>query len=243
MNTLTALTPILLTGALALAVIASSEASNQTSSSQQTPTVIETTDTKASAQAWQLNDAEWQRYKEIQSGPRGIWSPGLDPITSLGIEAKTDADRRRYAELLVKIEKARVDKELAFQRAYDEAWKRLYPDLLPVASATTSSSAKAQPDSGRLLVFVSQDCQGCEKEVTRLLNSGTSFDLFMVGSEGDDTALRQWAQKNSIPPEKVHARQITLNHDSGQWLDLGGLGRTLPKVFKRMGEKWLPVER
>lgn len=104
------------------------------------------------AQQWGLTDSEWQRYQQLRQGERGIWSPGLDPLTTLGVEANNDAERQRFAELLARKEHQRVEKELAFQRAYDQAWKRLYPTLTPIRSVV-------QP---RLALFVSEKCPVCE---------------------------------------------------------------------------------
>ncbi len=208
-------------------------------------TRIETTNQDAvAAKAWRLTESDWNRYKEIQAGPRGIWSPGLDPVTSLGISAETDAERRRYAELLVQLEKKRVEQELAFQREYDAAWTRLYPDLLPIMPSGNQSSSATGVVQGaaRLLVFVSPSCVSCNNAVANLVKKGTPFDLFVVGSRNDDLVIREWAKSAGIPPDQVRSRQITLNHDSGQWLDLGGLAGTLPAAFKRAGNQWLPVE-
>lgn len=60
------------------------------------------------------------------AGRRGQWSPGLDPITALGVSTDSAAERRRFAELFVKAEFERTRKELAFQVAVDDAWQRLY---------------------------------------------------------------------------------------------------------------------
>ncbi len=60
-------------------------------------------------------------------GKRGIWSPGLDPITALGVHADTDAKRQRLAELYVRQEYKRTQDELAFQKAVNRAWARLFP--------------------------------------------------------------------------------------------------------------------
>ena len=51
------------------------------------------------AQHWGLTEQEWTRFEEIQRGPRGYWSPNLDPLTALGVEARDAAERQRYAEL------------------------------------------------------------------------------------------------------------------------------------------------
>lgn len=65
------------------------------------------TQAQAQAQQWGLTDSEWQHYQQLRQGERGIWSPGLDPLTTLGVEANSDAERQRYAELLVRKEHQR----------------------------------------------------------------------------------------------------------------------------------------
>ena len=42
-------------------------------------------------------------------GPLGIYSPNLDPLSALGVEARSDEERRRYAEMQVKAEARRVE--------------------------------------------------------------------------------------------------------------------------------------
>ncbi|MDT1899235.1 TIGR03759 family integrating conjugative element protein, partial [Acinetobacter baumannii] len=82
--------------------------------------------------------------------------PDLDPITALGIEARTAEERRRFAELSVQQDFKRVEAELAFQREVDAAWKRLYPHILPIGAGM--GSEPAQPRShGRLALFVKAD--------------------------------------------------------------------------------------
>ncbi|WP_019334073.1 TIGR03759 family integrating conjugative element protein, partial [Pseudomonas syringae] len=93
------------------------------------------------ARDWNLSPQEWQRYQTLMQSSRGVYSPGLDPLTALGIEARTDEERRRYAELQVKAEAQRTAKELAYQRAYDDAFKRLYPNQMPIASSTSQGVA------------------------------------------------------------------------------------------------------
>src|SRR5690606_24223922 len=49
----------------------------------------ETTDTQLeerSARDWGLETEEWTRYLDLMQGPLGVYSPGLDPLTALGIE-------------------------------------------------------------------------------------------------------------------------------------------------------------
>lgn len=190
---------------------------------------------EARAHAWGLDAAEWSRYQQLMQGPLGIYSPNVDPLTALGIEARSDAERQHYAELQVHAEALRVQKELSYQHAYDAAWKRLFPDQVPVRSLTSPP----RPDvslahTARLAVFVKDDCPACDARVQQLQASGTAFDIYMVGSRGDDARIRAWAQRVGIDPNKVRTRTITLNHDAGRWLMLGGQG-TLPAVLSGAG--------
>ena len=50
-------------------------------------------------------------------GHRGILSPDIDPITALGVEAETEEERRRFAEIHVRFELQRTQKEVAFQHS------------------------------------------------------------------------------------------------------------------------------
>lgn len=188
------------------------------------------------AQQWGLTREEWTRYEQLKQGKRGVWSPTLDPLTTLGVEATTDAERRKYAELLVEQEAQRVEKELAFQRAYDAAWKRRFPDLLPIASDAVTPNV--QRETSRLAVFVSENCPVCDSRLQELLSAGHFLDIYLVGSR-DDAQLRRWAVGQRIDVSRVKKREVTLNHDGGRWLQYGR-GK-MPAVLEKQGEAWLPV--
>lgn len=188
------------------------------------------------ANSWGLKVDELQRYRQLMEGPLGVYSPNLDPLTALGIESRSDEERRRYAELQVRMEGRRVEKLLAYQRAYQEAWKRLHPDLHPIgvglaANAGRSSALPRTTISGRTAVFVKDECAPCDQRVRQLQADGQSFDIYMVGSRHDDARLRRWATRIRLDPEKVRAGTITLNHDAGRWLSLAGRG-DLPAVIQ-----------
>jgi hypothetical protein len=77
---------------------------------------------RAIAQMWNLSDDEMLRAKLLLLGPRGSFSvPGISPVEALGIHARSDAERQKYAELFARIQYADVQRVLAFQRAYDAA--------------------------------------------------------------------------------------------------------------------------
>ena len=189
------------------------------------------------AKDWGLRPEEWARYRQLMQGPLGIYSANLDPLTALGIEARSDEERNRYAALQVQAESRRVGKELAYQRAYDAAWTRLYPGQQRVTLPGAQAPGVGNRGSGRLAVFVKADCPPCDQRVRQLQAAGTAFDVYMVGSRQDDTRIRQWASQAGIDPGRVRNRTITLNHDAGRWLSLG-LPGDLPAVVREVNGQW-----
>ncbi|QYN03656.1 TIGR03759 family integrating conjugative element protein [Pseudomonas protegens] len=188
------------------------------------------------AASWGLTEQEWTRFEQIQAGPRGFWSPNLDPLTALGVEAQTDQERQRYAELQVALEAKRAERELAYQNAYTAAWAKLFPGLLPIqgmaSPSPTSSSVVPRP-----ALFVEDHCPACTAEAQSLQSSDTAFDIYLVGSHGEDERVRSWARQADIDPAKVQRQQITLNHDRGRWFSLGAQG-PLPATFQQVNGQW-----
>ena len=75
---------------------------------------------KTRAEAWDLSDIEWQRYRALMEGIRGSISPAtLSPIEVLGIHARDEGERRRYAERWARLMRDDAERILAFQHAYD----------------------------------------------------------------------------------------------------------------------------
>lgn len=234
---------------IALAIAPSRNAHAQSASTISSATRVTTTESQTTldarqeqrlAEAWGLKREEWTRYRELIRGPLGIYSPNLDPLTALGIEARSEEERKRYAQLQARMEGVRVQKLLAYQRAYDEAWKQLYPTLPRVRLNQGREQAHEAPVSatdGHPAVFIKADCPACDARVLALQAAGRAFDLYMIGTRGNDAAIRAWASRIGIDPTKVRARTITLNHDAGRWLQVGD-GGALPAVLHRVNGLW-----
>ena len=188
------------------------------------------------AASWGLTGQEWTRFEQIQAGPRGFWSPNLDPLTALGVEAQTDQERQRYAELQVALEAKRAERELAYQNAYTAAWAKLFPGLLPIQGMASPSPASSSVVP-RQALFVEDHCPACTAKAQSLQSSDTAFDIYLVGSQGEDEHVRGWARQAGIDPSKVQRRQITLNHDRGRWFSLGAPG-PLPATFQQVNGQW-----
>lgn len=234
-------------GAAMVSMVSTSQVLAQSSSVLEQLSVEETEEKsslRTEAKEWGLSERELERYEQLMEGVRGIWSPNLDPVTALGIEAETAQERRRYAELLVEIEKARVERELAFQRAYDEAWARLYPNDMPINpflanDDRSQGSVSFFPESGasgvnqvsRLSVHVAAEgCVSCGETIGQLLGSGVPMDIFVIDTDGNDNLIRAWAREQSIPVSRVQSREITLNHGQAKPA-LGVTLDTVPQVF------------
>lgn len=167
-----------------------------------------------------LTESDIVRYEALKKSLRGLQSPNLDPVTALGIESRNESERRHYAELWVKQEYERTEKELKFQREVDAAWKRLMPNMLPVNMG--NAAGLAHDSGGRLALFVREaDCQRCDARLSAVLADKRPVDIYLVDSEGSDQKLRNWAQQHRIPAEQVRERRITLNHDAGRWMRYG----------------------
>jgi len=184
---------------------------------------------------WGLSQDDYQRYQSLKNGPRGIQSPGLDPLSTLGIEARNPAERRKYAEKWVKEEFARTQKELDFQREVTAAWKRLYPETLAVNMG--NAAGIAHDTGGRLALFVkSANCVQCDARLAAVLADNRPVDIYLVDSQGDDGKLRGWAKDHHIPLDRVRSRQITLNHDGGRWMRFGN--GMMPVVLQQGEDGW-----
>jgi len=214
----TFLASLLLTPLLTCAATVQTPSAQSSASEQQTSSTSWLSSQQQALQ-WGLSDSDWSRYQTLMKGERGIMSPGLDPLTALGVETDNSAERRRLAELWVRHEYQRSEKELAFQREINAAWLRLYPETLAVNMGSNAAGI-AHDTQGRLALFVKDNCSRCDARLAAVLADDRPVDIYMVGGNSDE-AIRTWAIRHNIPVEKVRNRQITLNHDGGLWLRYG----------------------
>ncbi|AIJ31181.1 MULTISPECIES: TIGR03759 family integrating conjugative element protein [Pasteurellaceae] len=191
---------------------------NQQSLTQQNLNTGTTTQQKSIQQAaeWGLTTEEWNRYTALMAGERGMWSPNLDPLTALGIEAKTEAEKIKYARMLAERFRARVLKEIEFDKIYRQEYEKMYPEETAFAVEPHISQSV-----GRVIYFTRLDnCASCKADLSKILNhvnTQTPIDMFIVGDNVSDDAIRKWAKDNHIDASKVQRKLITLNHDNGYW--------------------------
>lgn len=202
------------------------------------------------AEQWKLTGQEWTRYQRLIQGPRGWWSPKLDPLVVLGIHAENDQERMRYAELQAQVEHQRITQELAFQKAFRSAFARLYPDLLPIMPQRLSRSDLLDFDQEsknmRILYFPKLDCSICKLTVTQLLaliknNRVQGVDIYLVDAT-TEADVRKWAKQQEIPLLWVQSGRISLNLDQGVLQRLTQAGKH-SELFVRSGEDIRVLDR
>ncbi len=195
-------------------------------------------DVASMAILWGLTKEEIIRYQEIINGPLGKWNKNIDPIMALGIYAKNETDRKRYAELYAMQEFQLTEMTQHFQREYDKAFKQLFPGarIIDPVLLQPYYEKRVQKDllSGRMpnsafqsgdkvLYFVDIHCQSCRSQLRRLEKIiangvkhfvGISIDIYVINANTEEE-VRQWAINNNVNIDLVKNTQITLNLDNG----------------------------
>jgi integrating conjugative element protein (TIGR03759 family) len=203
---------------------------------------------------WGLDNAEWQRYQRLMKGIRGSVSPStLSPVEVLGIHARTPDERRRYARMWVRMMREDAERILAFQFAYDEAQRELYPgssliDTEKLAQLKQSAAVKPKEEwdlDDRLLFFTQMNCSICDVLWDRLqsrIDSIGGIDVYFLDvSAAEESRIRFWAADKQLDPQWLRDRKLTLNFDGGLLVKLGESlnfdTNERPRVLRRRDEQ------
>lgn len=175
-------------------------------------------------QQWALSKSDWTRYKTLMQGIRGSISPkNISPIEVLGTHARTDAERRKYAEIWATMRHEDIDRILAFQLAYNQAFARLYPNEPMIDTNLLNADQGSDFKAGdRVLVFLKIDrCAECETIIQKIMRDEVvktlPVDIYFVDTQNkiDNVKIRQWAKRFQIDSQRLKSGSITLNHDQG----------------------------
>ena len=216
-----------------------------------TQTLPETTTSSLSelertrADTWQLSETEWHRYQSLMLGIRGSVShANLSPIEVLGIHARDNAERRRYAERWAGAMREDAERVLAFQRAYDAAAEHLFSGQ-PLIDAgklkTLPRTTSALRSGDRLLFFTAIECPACDAMLVKLLShlrTVAGIDIYLTGiPDKDSDRIRLWADEHSIDTQWVQTRHVTLNFDAGLLRTIADDVVETPALFVRRNEQ------
>jgi integrating conjugative element protein (TIGR03759 family) len=237
-------------GLLLCSGAAQAGASDAVSKASRTPVETSrlTASERAQSEQWDLTETEWSRYKTLMQGIRGKLSPNISPIEGLGIHARTEAERRYYAERWARSLHDDTERVLAFQRAYDAAWKERYGNepLIDVSRLRQAQSAALLQPGDRVLFFTASSCPACGPVLETLLaklerTPNLGLDVYLVDSANDDAKVRTWAKDYRVPPQLVRSRTVTLNHENGALARLSGFTGAVPYVVRRRAGTLTPI--
>lgn len=155
---------------------------------------------------WGLDKDELKQYKIEMQGNRKFWSPNLHPIIVLGTrEGVTESERKRLAERMVVMERERLDREIAFEKAFQEANSRLYAGV-PLFAESVDKEAKKSllNQTGNYSYYIKLPCDACKPVIQNWLKNGSQLDLFIAANSDKD--IRAFAQKMEISPLLVPGR-------------------------------------
>jgi len=191
---------------------------------------------------WRLSQDEWVRYQKLMKGIRGSISPAnLSPIEVLGVHARSEKERKKYARQWARMRRDDAERILAFQRAYDAAWKELDPNgtIIDFARLKTPPERKAIDRGDRVLLFLRlRECEECQILLTRVrraaFEANAQLDIYFIDTKEnkDDSAILAWAKRQQFDPERIKQRAVTFNHDKGTLMRIGGITSTVPAVFR-----------
>lgn len=193
------------------------------------------------ARVFELTQVEWQNYQ------RAIEIYGKDyfgkytPPEILGILAKSEADRKHFADIAARLEHDKVANELEFQRAFTNAARKFYANepvikpintmaFTPVSNSLFSKAQNSKLSSGdHLAWFVDVNSYGSSNDMSALINkikmvSGTVLDIYCMNAKTDQD-IQVFAKKLNVPMDLVSTNQITLNRDHGQFAKTVGHGQ------------------
>ncbi len=171
---------------------------------------------------WGIDKEEYQRYQYLKnSTPRGYFTPGNNPIYYLGIEARTEQERQKYARIIAQMEFENVIKVQSFTKAVQLASVELYgrgeiaeyqtgkafSEKLVGASKDKLKQYFQQSNFDNKLamgkrIYVKPDCTPCEREYKRAyadLLGGRIMQIQVVFPEEDTDVIVPWATKMEVP--------------------------------------------
>jgi len=185
----------------------------------------------SNAALWNVSEKEWTKYETIMKSEGKYHWKDVDPIMVLGMYAKTESEKKRFAIRMAKKEYRLNDMFVKFNRAYMKEFQVLFghekiidlnmlneqvsdnavqSSLLPGIDNKPKSRITSLGD--KYVLFISTDCSGCDAFYNKLLTEqsfGSSIDIYFVGDNKESIGL--WAKDNKISPDAVKSNSITLN--------------------------------
>jgi len=229
---------------LCLSTAAFSAESTQSTTSTSTSTELKLTQSeRTTLTTLGLTTSDWLRFKEISSSPLATWySADQDPIMVLGITARSQSERDRFAALYVEADRRRTQAQLDFSKAVGKVWQTKYghEKLFAYTPEATSSPVPTLAASDRVILVFDANvaCAICAEAISTVQavgksNGSTGLDLYFTSSTREQVIA--YGRAMGLTPEEVSTKRITLNMATPEIMaTLGVTG--LPAAFRRRGK-------
>lgn len=238
--------------ALTVPMLAQSQAGKTNYSTQQNIDLMkqemDTANLKSTAAALGVTEEEVARYNELnQKG--SIYSTlgkDLTALEVLGMEARSESERQRYARMMVEQETRYQKNLLAFEGAKLDVLKQQYPNL-SIWYTEEELRQRDLPDllkglatfqDKRLVIYASADncdseCRDYISKVRSSASNKTRVDIFFTSTGGSDKKLRDAVSLIGLDGKDIDGTTLTVNHDKGYFarLEVDAV-KTLPMAIK-----------
>ncbi len=173
-------------------------------------------------ESWSLTQEEYDRYLFLKNNtPRGYYTKS-HPLFYLGIEARSEAERKKYARLIAQMEFENFEKVQAFSKEIQKQSLSLYGngDILDLQSLKDDPIEKALNTKQKKVGFVSylyvnKSCisscqQALKNEVSKLVNGETVQLHIIFPKNHSEQDINRWAFINKVPVDLNNRNVILL---------------------------------
>ncbi|AHF02290.1 hypothetical protein THIAE_06090 [Thiomicrospira aerophila AL3] len=165
---------------------------------------------------WDLTDEEWERYKLLKPIAQALGQYQVEPtpLELLGIYARSETERQRYALRYVQRMDQYVAGSLVFQRTVSAVQREFYKNT-PMIDVNLLNKARnidfTENDTVAVFVNVVEPCLACDvairKAIMQVEKYGIKLDVFF--NSLDDNLIQSFAT-STIPPQFVVDGRIRL---------------------------------
>lgn len=185
-----------------------------------------TQDERHQALVWGLNKNDEKRYVLLMRNRSGLyWKEAtLSPVEVLGINARSPAERKRFALLYAKQLQEKMAKELAWQSAASQAKRDVNKGLPLIRPFNVSKFSPynyhaVSLNPGDKLFLLTRLNLNVRRVVSTLLadiqpQKNITLNIYFTGSP-DSKGIQDWANNQSIPVKLVKKGEITINTNEG----------------------------
>tara|TARA_R110002167_G_scaffold93474_7_gene250493 strand:- start:5278 stop:6126 length:849 start_codon:yes stop_codon:yes gene_type:complete len=188
---------------------------------------------KHQALAWGLSQSQEKRYTMLMQNQSGFFlSPKngehWSPVQVLGINARSDKERKHFADLAAQQQLQYLGKQLAFVQAQSSAYGSLMQQInLKPIDINQIDMKKFSPynyeplklnsgDHFNLFIKTGEPVRTIMAYLLGKVGKANHLNIYFIGKI-NDAGIQEWARSQNIPPAMVNSGVITLNFNKGRF--------------------------